>query len=98
MTTAVPAIDFQKQLRIVPLPSSAALSDFKSGEREIDRNLNKCCGWDAIYRSRVYCAYLRDDPVLYGFYCISMHAHEAAIVAEFFVRSEDDSRNFVPFI
>src|SRR5580658_9117115 len=97
MTTAAPAPDLTK-LRIIPLPSSAAFSDFRSGEDEIDRNLEKCCEWHGSHRSRVYCAYLADDATLYGFYCVGLHAHESKFVEGFFIRARDDSRNFVPFI
>lgn len=97
MTTAAPALDI-KQLRIVPLPSEAAFSDFRSGEEEIDRNLWKCWDWHTNHRSRVFCAYLADQPDLYGFYCLGLHAHDANAVHGFFRRANDDVRNFVPFI
>jgi len=97
MTTAAQAPNL-KQLRIVPLPSDSAFSNFRSGEEEIDRNLAKCCEWHSCHRSRVFCAYLPDDPVLYGFYCLGLHAHDAESIGGFFARASDDVRSFVPFI
>jgi GNAT superfamily N-acetyltransferase len=97
MTTAAPALDI-KRLRIVPLPSDTAFSDFRSGEDEIDRNLDKCCEWHRCHRSRIFCAYLTEEPDLYGFYCLGLHAHDSKAVDGFFTRSSDDIRNFVPFI
>ena len=97
MTTAAPALDL-KELRIIPLPSGTAFSDFRSGEEEIDRNLPKCCEWHLCHRSRVFCAYLTHAPEMYGFYCLGLHAHDAKVVDGFFVRASDDMRNFVPFI
>jgi GNAT superfamily N-acetyltransferase len=97
MKTAAPALDITR-LKIVPLPSDTAFSDFRSGEAEIDRNLPKCCEWQRTHRARVYCAYLADAPELYGFYCLGLHAHDSKSVAGFFTRSSDDVRNFVPFL
>ncbi|HYC14686.1 MAG TPA: GNAT family N-acetyltransferase [Stellaceae bacterium] len=97
MTTAAPEPDL-KRLKIVPLPSDAALSAFRSGEAEIDRNLGKCCDWHRWHRSRVFCAYLGDGPSAYGFYCLGLHAHDAKTMEGFFTRAQDDVRNFVPFI
>lgn len=97
MTTVAPTLDLT-QLRIIPLPSNDALSDFRCGEPEIDRNLSKCCHWHACHRSRVYCAYLDGRPELYGFYCLGLHAHSSAHTEGFFTRSSDDVRNFIPFI
>ena len=97
MTTVAPALDVGR-LRIVPLPSDTAFADFRSAEDEIDRNLGKCCEWQRCHRARVFCAYLADEPDMYGFYCLSMHAHESKAVEGFFTRSSDDVRGFVPFI
>lgn len=97
MKTAAPALDITR-LRIVTLPSAAAFAGFRSGEDEIDRNLPKCCEWHRCHRSRVYCAYLGDEPDLYRFYCLGLHAHDSKAVAGFFARSNDDVRSFVPFI
>ena len=97
MTTAATKVDIQR-LRIVPLPSAAAFDDFHCGEREIDRNLPKCCEWHACHRARAFCAYINGDPTLYGFYCLGQHAHEARAVEGFFERASDDTRSFVPFI
>jgi GNAT superfamily N-acetyltransferase len=46
----------------------------------------------------VYCAYLPDEPHMYGFYCLGLHAHDAKTIAGFFTSASDDARNFVPFI
>lgn len=97
MKTAAPALDIAR-LRIVPLPSEKALADFRCGEDAIDKQLPTCCEWQRTHRSRVYCAYLTDDPTPYGFYCLGLHAHDSKHVAGFFQRSSDDVRNFVPFI
>jgi GNAT superfamily N-acetyltransferase len=97
MTTAAREPDL-KRLRIVPLPSETALSEFRSGEAEIDRNLAKSWEWHRWYRSRVFCAYLGHDPNPHGFYCLGLHAHDAKSVEGFFARAADDLRNFVPFI
>lgn len=97
MTTAAPKLDIQ-HLKIVPLRSSAAFDGFSCGEHEIDRNLSKCCEWHETHRARVFCAYINDEPTLYGFYCVGQHAHGAASVGSLFRRSSDDTRAYVPFI
>lgn len=97
MTIAGPALDIRR-LRIVPAPSENVFADFRSGEDEIDRNLQKCREWHRCHRSRVFCAYLADEPDLYGFYCLGLHAHDSKSADEFFTRSSDDIRNFIPFI
>jgi GNAT superfamily N-acetyltransferase len=99
MTTADPARD-RKQFRIIPLPSDGAFAGFRSGEDEVDRQLDNCCEWHQCHRSRVFCAYHAERPdYLYGFYCLGLHAHEARHVPSGLLRRHrDDVRNFVPFI
>ncbi len=98
MTTADPTLDFRQNLKIVPLPSASAFENFQCGESEIDRQFGKVCHWHAVHRSRVFCAYLADDPTLYGFFCLGLHAHDSDKVEGFFSRAVDDKRSFVPFI
>jgi GNAT superfamily N-acetyltransferase len=97
MTIAAPKLDINR-LRIVPLPSSDAFRDFRSGESEIDHHLDRCWPWHDCHRSRVFCAYLEGEAQLYGFYCLGLHAHESKYVDGVFARAADDTRNYVPFI
>lgn len=96
MTTARQTVDIES-LRIVPLADSNQLNDFSCGESEIDRNVTKCCGWNDIYRCRVFCAVLGDKTNACGFYCIGISASESKYLDENIVRASG-GRNYVPFI
>jgi GNAT superfamily N-acetyltransferase len=96
MTTALPPPDIRK-LVFAPLINDAVLRDFESGEREIDRNIAKCCVWQAQHRAKVFCAHIEGVPEAYGFYCLGVSASEAKYFGED-ISAANDSRAFVPFI
>ena len=84
-------------LRIVPLLDRTALSDFHSGESEIDRNIEKCCDWHSRHRARVFCACIDGNPTAYGFYCLAISASTSPDVKKEMVRISDE-RAYVPFV
>lgn len=84
-------------LRIEPLKSPDYLVGFDSGEREIDRNIEKCCNWHEAYSRRVACAVLGDTEVACGFYCISIRAPESKYLDEDIVR-DGGGFNYIPFV
>jgi GNAT superfamily N-acetyltransferase len=73
MTTArpVPDIDLSK-VKVLPLIKPVSLRDFSCGEREIDRSISKCCGWNEDHRAKTFCAFLDDRPKAVGFYTLSI--------------------------
>lgn len=96
MTTAPQSVDIEN-LRISPLVDRKVLEDFDSGENEVDRNINKCCDWHVRYRNRVFCAFLTDQEVAVGYYCLGISATESKYLDETIVRSHD-TFGYVPFI
>lgn len=96
MTTALPQPEISK-LKFLRLSNRAAFHDFESGEREIDRNLQKCCDWHEKHRAKVFCAHMDGVEEAYGFYCLAVSASDAKYMDEDIVRA-NDNRNFVPFI
>jgi len=96
MTTALPIPDI-RNLRFRPLESEAVFRDFKCGEREIDRNIEKCCFWHNSHRARVFCAHINGVQEAYGFYCIGVSASETKHFDEH-LTDTDDYRPFIPLI
>jgi GNAT superfamily N-acetyltransferase len=96
MTTALLAPEINS-LKFLPLKDLAAFRGFESGEREIDRNLEKCCEWQDKHRARVFCAHMDGVTEAYGFYCLGISAAEAGGMDADVTRA-NDGRKFVPFI
>lgn len=96
MTTALPHPEIGK-LKFSHLSNRAAFRNFESGEREIDRNLDKCCDWHEKHRAKIFCARIDGVEEAYGFYCLAVSASDAKYMDEDIVRA-NDNRNFVPFI
>lgn len=96
MTTALPTPDIPS-LKIRPLISETAFRDFECGEREIDRNIEKCCRWHDKHRARIFCANIDGVQEAYGFYCIGVSALETRHLVED-VTDVDDYRSYVPLI
>lgn len=94
--TIAPPIDIRK-LKFSPLSDPVALKDFQCGEREIDRNIQKCCEWDAQHRAKTFCAHIDGIPEAYGFYCLGVSASDAKNFGED-VNRTNDRRTFVPLI
>ncbi len=98
MTTAPQPVDI-KNLRIEPLASHESLRDFDSGEREVDRHIEKCCDWHRKYRQRVFRAFLPrgEESVAVGFYCLGISAAESKYLSEEILQTSD-GQAYVPFI
>lgn len=96
MTTAPQPVDL-KNLRIHPLSDSGQLEGFDSGEPEVDRYISKCCDWHVRYRKRTFCAFLADDQVAVGYYCLGISATDSKYLDEEITRSHD-AFGYVPFI
>lgn len=96
MTTAPQSVDI-KNLRIEPLDDHEALKDFDSGENEIDRHIATCCDWHQKYRRRTFCAFLSDEKIAVGFYCLGISATESKYLDDEILRSSD-GHAYVPFI
>lgn len=96
MTIALRAPDLGS-LRFLHLQDRAAFLDFKSGERDIDRNIEKCYERHERHRTRIFCAHVDGVPQAYWFYCLSVSASTASGMDEDIVRA-NDNRSYVPFI
>jgi ribosomal protein S18 acetylase RimI-like enzyme len=96
MTIVLPTPDI-RNLRIVSLPDVEALVEFDSGEKEIDRNVARCCERHAKHRSKVFCAMADGYTAAYGFCCLSISASESKYLSEEIVRA-NEGRAFVPFL
>ncbi|MCH7692165.1 MAG: GNAT family N-acetyltransferase [Proteobacteria bacterium] len=96
MTTAPQPVEI-KNLRINPLNDPDELRDFDSGEHEVDRHIEKCCDWHGRYRNRTFCAFLPNQELAVGFYCLGISATESKYLDDEIVRSHGSFR-YVPFI
>src|SRR6202000_1496914 len=96
MTIARPALDIH-QVRIGPLSDRRVLADFHSGEREIDRALEKCCDWQDKHRVRMFCAMVGEWPQAYGFYALGISAADSKYLGGEVLQGTDD-RSYIPFI
>ena len=96
MMTAPLQVDIN-DIKIISLPNIDALSGFKCGEREIDRNIGKCCGHHQKYRNRIFCGVLRNIDLVVGFYCLGVDATSAEYLDEGILRA-NETYKFVPFI
>lgn len=97
MTTVNQSFDL-KSLKILPLADANVLSEFDCGEREIDRNIPKCCERHQKFRNRVFCAFHGDEKQAVGFYCLGIHAHSRDRLPESLVKKAGDYAAFLPFI
>ncbi len=86
-----------KNIRIKALQGHETLCGFSCGEREIDRNIEKCCNWHSRYRNRIFCAFLDNLDLVLGFYCLGVDAANAEYLDEAVLRA-NESYKFVPFI
>lgn len=84
-------------IRIAPLRDASMLKGFSSGEREVDRNIEKCCGWHEKYRNRIFCASIKERDSVVGFYCIGVSATESKYIDVSILRS-DETFKFLPFV
>lgn len=96
MTIALPTPDI-RSLKFSSILNSSTFLDFESGEREIDRNIEKCCEWHAQHRARVFCAYMDGTQEAYGFYCLGISASDAKYFGDD-ISKANDYRSFIPFI
>lgn len=96
MTTAHQPTDI-KNLRIEPLADPEALKNFDSGEPEVDQNIDKCCDWHVRYRNRTFCAFLPNQELAVGYYCLGISATESEYLDDEIVRSHGAFK-YVPFI
>lgn len=96
MTTARQSTDITN-LKISHLDDPSVLSSFDSGEREVDRNIEKCCDWHGRYRSRTFCGFLPDQKLAAGFYCLGVSATESKYLDPEILKSHGTFK-YVPFI
>jgi len=71
MTIARRTLDLPK-LAINPLSDHAVLTGFRSGEREIDRAIDKCCQLQSDHLARTYWATDNGIQKAIGFYTLSI--------------------------
>jgi len=96
MTIVLPPLDI-RAVRIVPLASRGVLTDFESGEREIDRALGKCCDWQEKHRVRMFGAMIEGCDYAYGFYSLGVSAADSKYLALDLVKVGDE-RSYIPFL
>lgn len=96
MTTAPQSVDIGN-LRIEPLDDHGALKDFDSGESEVDRHVEECCDYHQEYRRRTFCAFLSDEKIAVGFFCLGISASESRYLDDEIVRASG-GHTYVPFI
>jgi GNAT superfamily N-acetyltransferase len=94
--TARPALDI-RQVKISPLATRAAFHGFVSGEREIDRALDKCCDWQDKHRVRIFCATMDGWEQAYGFYALGVSAADSKYISGEILQGTED-RSYIPFI
>lgn len=96
MTTALPPPDIGK-LKIRSLVDRAAFADFESGERYIDRQIPKCCDWQEMHRTRIFCAQMDGVAEAYGFYCLGVSSVKALGMGSDITRVYE-GKEYVPFV
>lgn len=95
--TALPKPELNK-IKIGPVSDAATLQGFRCGATEIDSKVDDSYTLHSQHRARVFCATIPDIPKAYGFYVLSVSAHETKYLADDPMFADYLNKTFLPYI